>query len=60
MQLKDLESAWQQHKVLNGLYRIESKEILSIIEMAENVNRTKIVLLNLTLFIMITLFCQAG
>jgi hypothetical protein len=54
------ESAWKQIKLVNALHHIESKEILSIVEMAENVNRTKLVLLNLVMFIMITIFCQGG
>jgi hypothetical protein len=60
MQLNDLESAWKQTKLLNAMHHIESKEILAIIEMAENVNRTKFVLFNLVLFIAITFFCQGG
>ena len=60
MQLSNLESAWKQTKLLNAMHHIESKEILSIIEMAENVNRTKLVFLNLVMFIMITIFCQGG
>jgi hypothetical protein len=42
------------------MQHMESKEILSIIEIAENVNRTKLILLNMVMFIMITIFCQAG
>jgi hypothetical protein len=60
MQLNDLESAWKQHKLLNAMHPIESKEILSIIEMAENMNRAKLVFLNLVMFIIITIFCQGG
>jgi hypothetical protein len=60
MQLNDLESAWKQLKVFNGMHHIESSEILSIIEMAERVNRTRLRFINLTMFMMITIFCQAG
>jgi hypothetical protein len=60
MQLNDLESAWKQLKLLNAMHHIESKEILSIIEMAEDVNRTKLVLRDLAMFAMITIFCQGG
>ncbi len=60
MQLNDFESAWKQLKLSNAMHHIESKEILSIIEVAENVKRTKLVLLNLSMFIIITFFCQGG
>jgi hypothetical protein len=60
MQLNDLESAWKQFKVLNGMQHVESSEILSIIEMAERVNRTRLRLINLTMFMMVTILCQAG
>ncbi len=60
MQLNDLESAWKQFKLLNAMHHTESKEILAIIEMAENVDRTKLALLNLVLVIMIAFFCQGG
>ena len=60
MQLNDFESAWKQLKLLDAMHPIESKEILSIIEVAEHVNRTKMVLLNLSMFIVITIFCQGG
>jgi len=62
MQLNDLESAWKQFKLLNAMHHIESKEILLIIEIAENANRNKLqtVLLNLVMFVIITIFCQAG
>jgi hypothetical protein len=60
MQLNDLESAWKQLKVLNSMQHVESKEILLIIEMAERVNRTRLRFINLAMFMMITIFCQAG
>jgi hypothetical protein len=60
MQLNDLESAWKQFKLLNAMHRIESNEILSIIEMAEKVDRTKLLLLNLVIVIVITFICQGG
>lgn len=60
MQLNDLESAWKQLKLLDAMHHIESKEILSIIEKDGHVNRTKLVLHNLVMFIMITIFCQGG
>jgi hypothetical protein len=60
MQLNNLESAWKQLKLSNAMQPIEPKEILAIIEMTEQVNRTKLVLLNLVMFIMITICCQGG
>jgi hypothetical protein len=60
MQLNDLESAWKQLKLFNAMHHMESKEILSIIEMNERSNKTKLVFLNLVLFIVITIFFQRG
>lgn len=62
MQLNDLKPAWKQLKLLNAMNHIESNEILSIIERRENMNKTKLqrVLLNIIMFIVITIFCQGG
>ena len=62
MPLNDLKPAWKQLKLLNAMQHIESKEILSIIENPENTNKTKLqrVLLNIIMFIVITIFCQGG
>ena len=62
MQLNDLKPAWKQLKLLNAMNHIESNEILSIIERRENTNKTKLqrVLLNIIMFIVITIFCQGG
>lgn len=60
MQLNDLEPAWKQFKLSNTLYYIESKEILSIVDAPENVNRTKLILFNLSMFFMIAVFCHGG
>ena len=62
MQLNDLKPAWKQLKLLNALNTIESNEILSIIDSRENMNKTKLqrVLLNIVIFIAITIFCQGG
>jgi hypothetical protein len=60
MQLNDFESAWKQLKLINAMHPIESKEILSIIEITDCANRTKLVFLNLVLFMIITIFCQGG
>ena len=62
MQLNDLKPAWKQLKLLNAMNHIESNEILSIIERRENTNKTKLqrVLLNIIMFVVITIFCQGG
>ena len=62
MQLNDLKPAWKQLKLLNAMNQIESNEILSIIASRENTNKTKLqrVLLNIVIFIVITIFCQSG
>ena len=62
MQINDLKPAWKQLKLLHDMHRIESNEILSIIEERENTNKTKLprVLLNIVIFVVITIFCQGG
>ena len=62
MQLNDLKPAWKQLKFLNAMSHIESNEILSIIEYRENSNKAKLqrVLLNIFMFIVITVFCHSG
>ena len=42
MQLNNLKPAWKQLKLLNAMPQIESKEILSTIENAENANKIKL------------------
>lgn len=60
MQLHDLEPAWKQFKLSNAMYPVESKEILAIIEISRPVNRSRLVLLNQVMFVMIMMFCQGG
>ncbi|MEM0940436.1 MAG: hypothetical protein AAGI25_11720 [Bacteroidota bacterium] len=62
MQLNNFKSTWKQLKLLNAMQRIESKEILAIIENAENVNKTKSqrAMVNLIIFIALTICCQSG
>ena len=62
MPLNNLKPAWKQVKVLNAMQSIESEDILSIIEGAENNDKTKLqrVLVSLGMFIIITIFCQGG
>jgi hypothetical protein len=61
MQLNDLKPAWKQLTLLDAMHNMDSREILSIIETSENASRSKIQrALNLAMFIVITIFCQAG
>lgn len=62
MQLDHFNSAWRQFKLLNGMAHIESREILLIIENAENpdVSKWQRVLFSLVMFAVVTIFCQGG
>lgn len=62
MQLSNLNTAWQQLKLLNAMQCIESKDILVLIENSESTEKTRLqtVLFSLVMFITITLFCQGG
>jgi len=62
MRLNNLKPAWDQLKILNAMPQIESAEILSIIEGAENAGKNKLqrMLFSLVMFIVITIFCQGG
>ena len=60
MQLNDLKSGWEQLKLANAMHHIDSKEILSIIEISEDRTTLQRVLLHLVMFIAITIFCQGG
>jgi hypothetical protein len=62
MQLNNLSSAWKQRKLLNAMSPLESKEILSIIENAENSSSTKLqrAIFTLVMFVALTIFCQGG
>lgn len=62
MRLNNLKPAWKQLKILNAMQPMESEEILSIIEGSENVDKTKLkrILLDLAMFIAITIFFQGG
>ena len=62
MQLKDLKTAWKQIQLLNAMHPVGSKEILSIIEATEVTYKVKIqqALLNMMIFIMLTISCQGG
>ena len=62
MRLKDLKPAWKQFQFLNAMHPVDSKEILSIIEVTEIAHKVKIqrALLNMFIFIMLTISCQGG
>lgn len=62
MRLSNLKSAWEQLKVQNAMQSLDSGEILAIIGGSEQADKTKLkaVLLNLAMFIIITIFCQGG
>jgi hypothetical protein len=62
MHLNNLKTAWSQLKIMNSLQLAESNEILSIIEEPENLNNFKKqrIFIGLAIFLLITLFCQAG
>ena len=62
MQLKNFESAWKQLKLMNTLDQIESRELLAIIDNSENVNsgRLQRVVINMIVFVVLTIVCQSG
>lgn len=62
MQLDDFKPTWRRIRFLNAMQPIEQEEILCIIEKAEYTTRTKLhrVLTSATLFVLITICCQAG
>ena len=62
MQIHRLKPAWKQHKLLNGLPSIDSKEILLLIEQPENPPQTKLyrVLFSTVIFIFLTIICHSG
>lgn len=62
MQLKNLESAWRQLKLMNSMDHIESSELLAIIENPSNVNTGKLqrLVFNMIMFVVLTIVCQSG
>ena len=61
MQLNNLNSAWQQLKVVSSMQQLDSNEILSIIEDSRQ-GRTRLekILFSVVVFTAITIFCQGG
>lgn len=62
MQLNNFNSAWNQIKLLNAMQRIETAEILSIIDSPGNTDTSSLraVLFSLGIFLVVTIFCQGG
>ena len=62
MQLKDLKPAWQQQKLRNALQPIDQGDILLLIEGAapQRGSALQRVLLQVIVFLCITLICQSG
>lgn len=62
MQLNDLKSAWEQMKLIHSLEPILSREIRVIIEQPQSTGKSKVqsVLVNVVMFIIITMICQGG
>ncbi len=62
MQLNDLKSAWEQMKLIHSLEPIISSEVLDIIEQPQSSGKGKAqsILLNVVVFIIITMICQSG
>lgn len=61
MNLDNLKSAWQQHKLENTLGSISHAEILQVIAEPEVVNnRVRRLIGNITMFIILLLSCQGG
>jgi len=62
MQLNDLKSAWEQIKLIHSLEPIVSSEVLNIIEQPQASGKSKVqsILVNVIMFIVITMICQSG
>lgn len=62
MPLDEFKPTWKRIQFLHAMQPIEQEEILCIIEKAEHTTRTKLhrVLTSATLFVLLTICCQAG
>ena len=62
MPLNSLKSAWDHYKLLHSLHPYEDDEILSIIASPERMNKSRLqrILVNLIVFVVITLCCHSG
>jgi hypothetical protein len=62
MNLNNLKPAWQQFRMLNSMQSIDSEEVLSIVERAEDrsISKINVWLINSILFTILTIGCQGG
>lgn len=62
MSLDNLKPAWQQFRLLNSMDSIEKDEILFIIERTHDIgiSKTRLVLINLIMVVVLTICCQGG
>lgn len=62
MNLSNLKPAWRQYRLMNSMQSVDHAEVLSIIDRAEGmmVSTTHGYLINSTMFMVLTLFCQGG
>ena len=59
MQLNDLKSAWKQTKLMNGMHSSNAQDILALIDQPPT-SRKKRLLIDLVMFILLTIICQGG
>ena len=59
MQLNDLKSAWKQTKLMNGMHSSNAQDILALIDQPPT-SRKKRLLMDLVMFILLTIICQGG
>ena len=59
MQLNDLKSAWKQTKLMNGMHSSNAQDILAVIDQPPT-SRKKRLLIDLVMFILLTIICQGG
>ena len=61
MNLEDLKSSWKQHKIAQGLRPIQASELLLLTQEASpKSTKSQRILVNVVLFLIITLFIQGG
>jgi hypothetical protein len=62
MNLDNLKPAWRQFRLVNSMEAMDKKEILSIIERAEDFGARKIhrSLINVIVFTVLVISCQGG
>jgi hypothetical protein len=62
MNLNNLRPAWRQFRLLNSMQSMDKKEILLIIERAEEMTVSDIhrYLINSIMFTVLIIFCQGG